>query len=372
MEQEDLNNSIERILELDCPSCGSKLYYSAEHQKLNCHHCGYKEDFNRDNSNLVENSLENALTSLVYYTPEKDGKSIYDCKGCAAKFSVDNDITRIVCAFCGSENVNLEAFDHKYIQPSGILPFIIPRKDAEDNFKKWIGKGWFHPNKLKKLAEVDSLHGVYIPFWTFDAMTKNQWVGEAGYYYYETVRVKIGDQWKTQQVRKVRWQWRSGRFEHFFDDVLVTASAMLNQQFLNRILPFQLDKAVNFDARLMVGWESEVYSVELNEGWQSGQKLISEQIRMMAMQALGGDTQRNLQVKTERSGETFKHIILPVWLASYRFNNKIYRFVINGQTGKVYGDKPISWLKIVLLILLFVLFIAAIYLLRESGILMGE
>jgi DNA-directed RNA polymerase subunit RPC12/RpoP len=364
---ENSGKIIEKILDIDCPSCGSRLHYSADHKMLSCDHCGYKEDFNKDNDHIVEIKLDQALSGLGYYIPENEDRKIYDCKGCSAKFSLDSSQTRVICAFCGSENVNLEAYDHKYVRPSGILPFQVSKKKAEEEFKNWIKRGWFHPKKLKKLAEIDSLHGVYIPFWTFDAQTKNQWSGEAGYYYYETVRVQINGQWQTKQVQKVRWVAKSGSFDHFFDDVVVSASHNLEQSFLNRILPFNLKELVNFDGRLMVSWESEIYSVELNEGWTKGEALMDSQLRMMAMQALGGDTQRGLVLRSQKDAQTYKHIILPIWLASYRFTNKIFRFVINGQTGKVYGQKPIAWWKIILLVMVFVAIIAGIYFLREMN-----
>ncbi len=366
------SKQIEKLLDVDCPSCGSKLFYSAEHRQISCHHCGYKEDYQRDNGQVVELDLNAALQQLTYFVPEKTDKKVYDCKSCGAKFMVDVDKTRVNCGFCGSENVNLEAFDHKYIQPSGILPFEVPKKKAEDLFKDWVGKGWFHPGKLKTLARLDGLHGVYIPFWTFDADTSSDWKGEAGFNYYESVRVKVGDSYQQQQVKKVRWEWRSGHLNHFFDDVIVSASSNLEQRFLDRILPFKMEQTVNFDARLMVGWESEIYGVELDQGWKKGNEIMDEQLRFMCMQALGGDTQRNLSVKTEKCNETYKHVILPVWLCSYRFNEKIYRFVINGQTGKVHGQKPIAWWKVILVILIFVLFIASIVWMRESGIFAGD
>lgn len=356
---------VDQLVDIDCPSCGSRLLYSAEHQTLRCNHCGHREDFNRANDQVVERDLASALSQLSHFTPEHHGKKIYDCGGCSAKFALDQDQTRIICAFCGSENVNVEAFDHRFVQPSGVIPFSISASKAKEKFKDWLKRGWFHPSKLKKIASIDGLHGVYIPFWTFDAHTKNRWSGEAGYYYYETVNVYVNGKWESRQVRKIRWVPRAGQFDHFFDDVLVSGSGNMSQAFLDRILPFNLNELVNFDPRLLAGWESEVYSVELNEGWARGEKIMDQQLYHMAAYALGGDTQRNLRIFTQKTNQSFKHIILPIWLASYRYRGKIFRFVVNGQTGKVYGQKPIAWWKIILLVILFISILAAIYFLRE-------
>lgn len=366
-----IDETIDDVLDLDCPSCGARLHYSADRHQLLCDHCGYHEDYEKVNDELVENSLHESLDQLNDYRPESAGKKVYNCSNCSAKLIIDVDQTRINCAFCGSEKVNLEAFTHRFVQPAGILPFKISRNNAQKQFKEWIGRGWFHPGKLKKVARIDGLHGIYIPFWTFDAMTSNQWSGEAGTYYYETQRIRVNGQWQTRQVRKVRWQWRQGQFNHFFDDILVTGSHNLSQSFLERILPFEMEEVVNFDPRLMVGWESEVYSIGLNDGFEEAVTIMNRLVRNMCSSALGGDTQRNLKVHTDRSDETFKHVVLPVWLASYTYKDKVYRFVVNGQNGRVYGNKPYSWIRIAFAVLLFVFFILFIVWLAESGVLAG-
>ncbi len=362
---------LENTISPDCPSCGSNLAYSAEHKKISCDYCGYQEEIDHSNDKIVEQSLKEAVHSARDYTPEALGKKVFDCGNCGAKFMVETEQVKVNCGFCGSKNVNLEAYDHKYIQPIGIIPFYISRFEAERIFEKWINRGWFHPSKLKRLAAVEDLHGIYIPFWTYDAQTESQWRGEAGYYHYETKQVRINGRMQTKQVRKTRWKYRSGNLSHFFDDVLVVASGGLEQKHINRVLPFRLEELVNFDGRLMVGWESEVYQTEVDEGHQIADRIMDDKIRNMCSAQLGGDTQRNLSVESHKSGQTFKHIVLPLWICSYMYNNKVYHFTINGQTGKVNGQKPLSWVKIAFLISLFFLFLFGVWYLRESGVLRG-
>lgn len=360
---------LQNTLHLPCPSCGSQLQYSAKQHKLQCLHCGYLEDYDRSNDKVVERSLLDAANQVADYRPEAVGKKVFDCTNCGAKFMVESDQVKVNCGFCGSTKVNLEAFDHQYIQPVGIIPFYISREDAIKQYKDWIRRGWFHPSKLKRLANMEHLHGIYIPCWTYDAQTFSSWRGEAGFYYYETIWVRVNGQMQAQQVQKVRWEYRSGQLHHFFDDILVVASGGLPQHDLESILPYRLEEVVNFDPRLVMGWETEIYKLEVDKGYQVADTIMDNKIRMMCAAQLGGDTQRNLQVSSQKSDQTFKHVVLPVWLASYSYNNKTYRFSINGQTGKVGGQKPISWLKIAILVLLFALFIAGIYFLRESGVL---
>ena len=360
---------IESAVQLPCPSCGSKMHYSADSKKITCNYCGYLEDVNQANDKVIEKSLHDAVAKVGDYIPEEKGKRVYDCSNCGANFMVDAEQVKINCGFCGSTKVNVEAFDHQYIEPSGIIPFYVSRAEADKVFKKWVSSGWFHPSKLKKLDEVEQLHGVYLPFWTFDANVNAQWSGEAGTYYYENRQVRVNGKLTTQRIQKVRWNHRSGRLSHFFDDVLVVAADGLAQKHVERILPFRLSEVVNFDPRLMVGWEAEVYNTEIDDGYHSAETIMDYKLRNMCSAQLGGDTQRNLHVNSSKHNQTFKHIILPIWLCSYYYNNKLYHFTINGQTGRVYGKKPNSWVKIGFAILLLVAFIAGVIFLAESDLL---
>ncbi len=350
-------NLIEKAYRYPCPSCGGKLNYSAEKQKVACGYCGYAEDYSRANDKLVEHPLEEAIEKAPKEIVEHIGKKVFDCQSCGSKFMVESDKVKVTCGFCGSDNVNLEAFDHQYIQPAGIIPFLVSRKEAEEGFKKWIKKGWFHPSKLKRLAIMDDLHGIYIPFWTYDAQTDSEWSGEAGFHYYETKRVHVNGQWQTQQVQKTRWEFRSGSLRHFFDDILVVASHGLEQRHINKIFPYKLQEVVNYNPKLMLGWEGEIYDIEVDEGYARADQIMDRRLRDLCSIQLGGDTQRGLHVESQKYLKTFKHIILPLWISSYRYRNKIYHFTINGQTGKVGGRKPTSPFKVAFAILMCVAFV---------------
>ena len=367
--EKESSKNLENTLQLPCPSCGSELHYSAAHKKIACEYCGYQEEIDRSNDKIVEQSLAEAASKIEAFVPEEAGKKVFDCSNCGSRIMVESELIRINCGFCGSENVNLEAFEHRYIKPVGIIPFYISREEAEKLFAAWIKKGWFHPNKLKQLASLEHLHGIYIPFWTYDAQTESQWSGEAGYHYYETKTVYVDGKQETRQVRKTRWRRHSGQLRHFFDDILVVASKRLSQKDINPIMPYRLEELVNYDPRLMVNWEAELYDLEVDRGYKVADRIMDARIRQMCSAQLGGDTQRNLRISSRKENQTFKHIVLPLWICSYLYQNKVYHFFINGQTGKVRGQKPVSWIKIVSLILLFAAFIFGIYLLRESGIL---
>ena len=349
---------------LPCPSCGSQLRYSAEHKKIACDHCGYKEAVDKSNDEVIEQCLEDAITEAPTYIPEEQGKKVIDCQNCGAKFMVDAQKVKISCGFCGSIKVNTDAFEHQYFQPQGIIPFYVSRSEAEKSFQKWIKQGAFHPMKLKRMAKMDSLHGIYIPFWTYDAQTESKWSGQAGTIVNQAPQMRRGGRIQAQQ-QQIQWRSGSGHLSHFFDDIQVVASGGLNQRHMNKILPFNTNEVVNFDPRLLSNWEAEVYSVDVEKGYHQAEMIMDAKIRNMCSAQLGGEEQRNLHINSTKTNLTFKHIILPIWIASYEYMGKRYHFTINGQTGKAGGQKPISKIKIGLMIGAFIAFLVIIWLLRE-------
>lgn len=361
MDEQDLNRPPstqmqEKITQLACPTCGGQLTYSAEKKKISCGHCGYSEDVTKANDMIKEQSLQSAYNQMRSFTPASVQKKVVECQSCRSQLMIDEKDVSVRCNFCGSEKVNEASFTKNLIQPQGIIPFVITKKDSVEKFRKWIKEGWFRPNALKRLAQLGDLHGIYVPFWTFDAETNSNWSGEAGFYYYETESYYENGEHKTRQVRRTRWEWRSGSFSKDFDDVLIVASKGLPRNIIEKIYPFRLNEATNYDPKVMVGWEAEIYSVEVNDGYKMAEDVMDNEIRAIARRELGGDTQRGLSVSTDKWGQTFKHLILPVWLCTYRYNNKSYQFAVNGQTGKINGEKPFSWVKITL----FILFLIAI------------
>ncbi len=360
------HKELNEVFHMPCPSCGGQIAYSAEAKTLLCPYCNHQEELEQASDKVVEKSLHNAVAEAGSFSPEAIGKRVFHCNNCGSNVMVEHNKVRINCGFCGSENVNEEAFNHNYISPVGVLPFSIPAREAEVAFKRWIKEGWFHPNKLKKLASLENLHGIYIPFWTYDAQTNNQYQGEAGYHKTRTRMINVNGKMVAQTYVVTEWFWRNGSFQHFFDDVLVVASHGLSQKRLQGVYPFRLDEVLNFDARYLLGWEAEVYDMEVDAGYSVANKIMDERLLSMAKGKIGGQAQRNVRVNSRKHSQTFKHILLPIWLCSYEYRGKRFQFAINGQTGKVSGEKPLSWIKITLAFLVAALILFGLYIARNG------
>ena len=234
--EENFPQVAEKVLSINCDGCGGHMGYSPEKEMLLCAHCGNTKALPKESDLVVEISYNDGITSEETSTGLGIASKSFKCKSCGSETAVEGEQVSFTCPFCGSMNVDEKAQMAKVIQPSGLLPFKFSKKKAEALFKSWIGSGWFHPNNLKKLAELGKMQGVYVPYWTFDASTESSWTADAGYYYYvtETYRDSQGNT-QTRQVQKVRWVPASGYHQDAFDDVLVIASNGVGQKLSEEI-----------------------------------------------------------------------------------------------------------------------------------------
>jgi DNA-directed RNA polymerase subunit RPC12/RpoP len=367
-----------------CNNCGAKVEFDPAAQALKCGHCGSTRAahdvpamaaphgapgvaFQPAPGAVREISLEEGMRMAQrgLGTPVTE----VECRECGAKVNVTPGEQTAKCAFCGSGQVLAQASSGSAIRPESLIPFSMDKAGANEKFGAWLGKLWFRPSDLKKMAEVQELGGVYVPFWTFDAMVHSSWTAEAGYHYYETeTYTDSNGNRQTRQVQRTRWQHADGRRSDFFDDNLVCASKGLPEALVRQFSTFDTKQLVPYQPQYLAGWRAEVYAIELMAGWPMAQRSMADTQRTRCSTDVPGDTQRNLHVNNTFTGVTFKHVLLPIWIAAYRYNGKPYQFLVNGQTGEVVGKAPWSIWKLAILVLTILAVIGAIVLLvNEYG-----
>lgn len=353
------------LFRVPCPTCGSQMRFSAEKQQLSCSHCGNTQAIPLTRQNLEERSLTSyQVDNHQLPNAPTEEKLVFSCPNCGAQTTINTDEPTITCAFCGTKSVNPDARKTRLIEPAGVLPFKVSKEQAIERFKGWVGDDWLAPSDLKAGARPDNFHGVYVPFWTFDAQAYSDWYGEAGFYYNVTVQVPDGKGgMMRQQEQRVRWEPRNGSHSQFYDDILIMASKQLTNQAdsVAEASSYNLTDVVDYDPRFLLGWDAEVYSIDLPESARQADADIRRREEYACSSQLGGNVQRNLNVNTQLSNQTFKHILLPLWICAYVYNGKAYRFLVNGQTGRIAGERPKSAWKIALLIIGFLLLVLFFY-----------
>ena len=150
----------------------------------------------------------------------------------------------------------------------------------------------------------------------------------------------------------MRWRSVSGRVARFFDDVLVLASRTLPKRYTDALEPWDLSALEPYRPEFLAGFRAEGYQVELEDGFTEARAHMDNVIARDVRFDIGGDRQRIHDIDTTVRDVTFKHILLPVWLAAYKYRGETYRFVVNGRTGRVQGERPWSAWKIAIAVVL--------------------
>ncbi|MFN0113670.1 MAG: TFIIB-type zinc finger domain-containing protein [Paracoccaceae bacterium] len=358
-----------------CPQCGADLRFSPNDGKLVCDHCGFSEPLKgvsprqggigeTDFREGVEASLPDSEVETTRYTK---------CPNCGAEFDFDRAVHAAQCPFCATPVVT-DTGASRHIKPKGLAPFALTEAEARVAMARWLGGLWFAPSGLLDYARKGrAMQGIYVPFWTYDADTKSAYSGRRGTVYYETERVTVRDaqgrsRTETRQVARIRWTPVSGQVARFFDDVLVLASRSLPKSHTDALAPWDLASLRPYSPEFLAGFRAEGYTVSLTDGMAEARAIMDATIERDVRFDIGGDRQDIDRIDTTLSGVTFKHILLPVWLAAYKFRGKSFRFVVNGQTGKVQGERPWSVVKIAFAALLALLLAGgALYVAQRNG-----
>ncbi|MGI9452563.1 MAG: hypothetical protein ACR2QH_18260, partial [Geminicoccaceae bacterium] len=215
-------------------------------------------------------------------------------------------------------------------------------------------------------------------YWTFDADTSSAYVGQRGIIYHERRTVVVRDR-KGRRVRqqrmvpKIRWSPARGRVRRRFDDILILASHTLPYDMTSDLSPWLREALVPYQEEYVNGFRSETYQVDLATDFREANEAMVPVIRRDVIRDIGGDQQRIHDIQTRYADVSFKHVLLPVWIAAYRYRGKPYQFVVNGQTGEVQGERPYSMIKIAIAVLIgLVLALLFLFLMHNADMQSGN
>ena len=343
-------------LKKSCINCGAELRYAPGTTELKCEYCGYKQDIPPPVEAFEELELKKYLDQLGAQSHSEQITMLH-CKNCGANQHIEENYKSLHCVYCSMPLVVEDAYKEDWILPGAVLPFQLSQKEAHIIFKKWVNGLWWAPNKLKKATlDPQNTKGLYTPYWTFDANLFANYTGQRGEYYYVTKTVGSGKNRRTVRERKTRWYPASGSVSGFVDDTLIQASRQKSGVIPKKVSHWDLKKLETFHSGFLAGFVTEKYTIPLKDGHLNASREAEGIARNWARRDIGGDTQRVSSISMTLSDETFKHILLPVYISAYTFKNKRYNFFVNGQSGVISGQRPYSFWKI----FFFVLFIVAL------------
>jgi DNA-directed RNA polymerase subunit RPC12/RpoP len=328
-----------------CPQCGATTKYDVSAGGVACEYCGYTAPVQ---AKTVGRAAEEAEFTLDTWQKAEQGwgveRQALHCENCGAILTLSAGALTATCPFCASNRVTLRVAAQDAIRPRFLIPFRIPFETVRTKAQEWMGKGWFHPAELAHSAIIQRFTGIYLPFWTFDADINAQWRAEVGYERQESYYDAADKSWKTRTV--IDWRWENGNVSLAIDDLLIVGSSRLSRLILERLYPFKLNELVTYSPDYLAGWQAQAYDVTLPVAWEKGKEDMRERARKACYADIPTHHVRNFSMTADFANETWRYLLLPVYVASYQFEGKVFQVMVNGQTGLVAGQKPVAWWKI--------------------------
>lgn len=361
---DDVNNTMGNTMhqtDKKCPNCGGVLEFNPADGKLLCPFCDSEFDINQDGGYNMYGMEEDLYKAE--FTDNCDWGTLTRtiiCKSCGGETVYDSNTLSSVCPYCGSNQVMQT--QSNTMAPTGVCTFKIDGKTASDRFGKWIKKKLFCPSKAKKSCNPESFKGVYIPVWTFDTDTFSNFTAKYG-----IDRTYTDSKGNTHT--KTDWYSVSGTHREFIDDHTVIATDRYDKSILNPLLPFNTATNLVYKPEYLAGFAAEKYSVGLKEGWERAKNGINTILKNNITKEIKRDKHADrvdrLKFNTEYFSIKYKYLLVPIWISSFKYKNKIYNFMVNGETGKVSGKSPVSALRVIIAILIILLILFILFMLLK-------
>jgi DNA-directed RNA polymerase subunit RPC12/RpoP len=345
----------EDVTDKKCPNCGATVVYDPETLAMSCPFCGYSRQLPKpeDNGQDVEELDFSSAKNRESLDWGKAKKSLV-CKNCGAETIMDEADTAQCCPYCGSTQVMPVDNDEDVVAPGGVVPFEITKEKAAQLFKGWMKGKLFAPNEAKKSCEAKNFSGIYLPYWTYDSQTTSP---------YE-IRLGFDKKDKDGNVTTTYRTYR-GIYERFIDDETVYASKKTTNRFIKEASKFDFSKLRKYSPEFIAGFLAERYTVGLDEGWETAKdqirKKLKSEIGQMEKKKRRADSISKVDFATSYANVTFKYVLAPIWIANFKFKDKVYNLVVNGQTGKISGKSPISPIKVAIAIIIAIIVLVVLF-----------
>jgi len=341
-----------------CPCCGGSLKFEASLQKVKCEYCDTEFEVSdlkelNDSSNTIEENTSWDTSKNEQYS-EDDALNVYLCETCGGEVMCDENTTSTLCPYCGNP-VLLKGRLTGGLKPNYIIPFKLEKDAARENLNKYFKGKILLPNDFKRLNEVKEITSLYVPYWLFDASvngmarfraTKVRTWSDSNYRYKETKHYQV---------------IRGG--EIAFEKLPVDGSKKMDDKMMESIEPFNFKEAKDYNNAYIVGYAADKYDVSMEETFERANVRIKEgTVDALRSTVHGYDTVNLVDSSINYESNAAYYAYYPVWTLNSMYKEKKYQFAMNGQTGKLTGNLPISKIKATLFaVLSFLLFGAALF-----------
>lgn len=338
----------DEIVDFTCPQCTASTAYSAENGGLTCTYCGYYEPPAQEIVGKEAQEFEFTVKTMerVAHGWGIERKELV-CNGCAAHTTFSTNMLTHTCPFCSSNQVVQIKAAQDVLRPRFLVPFETTEDDCRKNTAVWLESSWMTPRGLRKLARSAEYIPIYIPFWTFDADTDATWRAEVAHT--RTRTTGVGKNRRT--TTHTEWKWESGRAKLNIDDLLVSGTNKISSVLIKQMRGYNLNKMVAYDASFLAGMQAQVYDINLEESWELARTQMRERTKKACKNQATSGRMRNFSMNLDFANESWRYILLPIYLTTYKYDSRSWQVMIHGQTGTVAGQRPVSWKRVWLAII---------------------
>ncbi len=356
---------LDEVVDFICPQCGGETAYSVADGGITCAYCGYYEAPHNETVGLEAESFEFTVET-VERAAQGWGEARKEllCQSCGGQISLPPGALTTACPFCASNKVIHHAAAQDALRPRFLIPFQIDEARCQQIGREWLGSSWLVPKELRRLASVSTFTPLYLPFWTFGSTSDATWRAQVGH----TETYRSGGKTKRRTV----WRWEDGRVRHTYSDLLTRGTNHVSLLLLEQINDYNLDALTPYDAQYLAGMQAQAYEVHLEDAWAMARQTMRDDTKKKCRAQASTNKIRNFSMQLDFQEESWRYILLPVYINTYYFENKPFQLLMNGQTGTIAGQRPADWRKIglfaaglilpgLLLFLFFLLFLPEVY-----------
>lgn len=335
------------VVVFNCPQCGGMAAYDIKEGSLTCMYCGHKESAQHSVVGTKADKFEFRVETMERAALGwGESRQEINCQNCGSRISVPpNELTH-TCVFCDSNKVIQREVPQEVLRPRYLIPFQLEATACQKIFDQWLGDHWLTPKSLQELANLREFTGIYLPFWTFDTVTKADWKAQVGHP--ETEEYYEDGKWKTRTV--IEWRWESGHVQERFTNKLISGTTHVSPTLLNQIQHYDLSQLVTYNASLLAGLQAQAYEVPLKQAWQKARHQMREQTRRRCRDEPSTRLVRKFELTLGFAEESWRYILLPAYIVAYSYNKTLYQIAINGQNGTIGGPRPVDWRKLWLIV----------------------
>ncbi|NMA50186.1 MAG: hypothetical protein GX947_10570 [Tissierellia bacterium] len=320
-----------------CPNCGAPIEFKPALGKFRCDYC-LSEYTEAEINDLYKN-----LNEVEKETPQENIEghnhlASYTCNSCGATVVTDDTTTSTFCYYCHNPVIISDRLSGSF-KPNKMIPFSIDKEKAKETFLNWATKNKFVPSEFYSSSQLEKITGIYLPYWWADCEVEIDYVGEAE-------KNKVWQQGDTEYTETNKYQIvRKGQID--INNIEELAFTKIDNNLLNGIAPYNENEALDFSMPYLSGFFAEQYDISEEEITPK----IEEQVNRFT-KSLINDTIAEFSSVNERTNKTnilskkMNYTLLPAWILTYLYEGKTYVFAVNGQTGKSFGELPLSNKKV--------------------------